>query len=117
LAAHYFGVHIGEHRSRILSEDMVRRADVILIFEPDQEQAVREWFPYGANKVHYLGALRRGGGIHIRDPWGCGENEFLRVYQEIQQTIERAFGASPAVYADAGLNTRSASACFKSSMP
>ena len=93
-AALRFGVDLARHRSRVLTRGQVERADLILIFEPEQEWAIRAYHPGAAKKLHYLGALNRGRGPAIRDPWGGNVDEFESVYREIEEGIDALPGAA-----------------------
>ena len=87
-AALRFGLDLAAHRSRMLTRRQVEWADLILIFEPEQEWAIRACLPGAVKKVHYLGALTENRSPAIRDPWGGDGNEFRSVYREIAQGID-----------------------------
>jgi protein-tyrosine-phosphatase/predicted ATP-grasp superfamily ATP-dependent carboligase len=94
-AARRFGLDLEPHRSRMLTRQQFERADLVLIFEPEQEWAVRAYFPGARKKLHYLGAFGEARSPAIRDPWGGDVEEFLAVYREIGQAID-ALLAAPA---------------------
>jgi protein-tyrosine-phosphatase len=88
-AAKEFGVDLSEHKSHELSAESVRWADVIFIFDEEQDRAVRSVYPEAAGKIHYLGLLSQGRHIQIRDPFGRGADAFARSYREIQSALDR----------------------------
>jgi protein-tyrosine-phosphatase/predicted ATP-grasp superfamily ATP-dependent carboligase len=96
-AAKAFGVRLAEHRSHTLSAGQVRWADVIFIFDQEQDAAVRRAFPDAAGKIHYLGLLAPGWHIQITDPWGRDADAFMRGYRQIQTALHRIAGLRGAI--------------------
>jgi protein-tyrosine-phosphatase/predicted ATP-grasp superfamily ATP-dependent carboligase len=92
-AARRFGLDLEPHRSRMLTRQQLERADLVLIFEPEQEWAVHAYFPGARKKLHYLGAFGEARSPAIRDPWGGNVEEFLAVYREIGKAIDALLAA------------------------
>lgn len=96
-AARRLGVELGPHQSRVMDREMAARADVILIFDREQQSTLEAWYPEALGKVHYLCALDPTGPLEIPDPYGRDAGVFLACYQRLQQLLAwPAFQRSPA---------------------
>ncbi|MGD0201585.1 MAG: ATP-grasp domain-containing protein [Bryobacteraceae bacterium] len=89
-AARRLGVDLGSHRSRVLERALADSADVILIFDREQQSALEAWYPEALDKVHYLGALDPTGPLEIGDPYGCELDGFLASYRRLQHLLALA---------------------------
>lgn len=69
------GLKIDENRAPVrLSVSDVDRADLILVMEHAQRNALRKEFPACTGKVHALGHWQ---GVEIKDPLGGDERQFI----------------------------------------
>ncbi|HEY1607763.1 MAG TPA: low molecular weight phosphotyrosine protein phosphatase [Paraburkholderia sp.] len=76
------GVEVGEHRSRRLTESLVRSADLVLVTERRQVSAVERLEPTARGKVFALGNWENS---DVADPHGLHE----AAYRESLALMER----------------------------
>jgi protein-tyrosine-phosphatase len=86
-AARRLGVDLSAHRSRVLEPALADSADVILIFDREQQSTLEACCPEALDKVHYLGALDPTGPLEIGDPYGCGVDALLASFRRLQQLL------------------------------
>jgi protein-tyrosine-phosphatase/predicted ATP-grasp superfamily ATP-dependent carboligase len=82
------GVELASHRSAVISEEIVQRADVIFVFDDENLEAVRATFPTARPRVHRLGVLLSSGPLSIGDPLGGSVTTFLECYRRIAQCLD-----------------------------
>lgn len=100
-AARHFGVDLSNHRSCIVTGEMIDAADAILAFDDEQTAAIRELFPRARHKAYLLGVLESGGDSMIPDPYGHQEAEFVKVFSRIAGNIHSFPGAATASQVEA----------------
>ena len=81
VAARELGVDISLHRSTIVSEDLVRDAGVILVFDRENWETMTTRFPVARGKIHRLAQ-------DIHDPYGRGLNDFRAAYRGIVASLD-----------------------------
>jgi len=88
-AAAGHGVDISEHRSRLLTADLARSADLILVMEPGQQRLVCERFGRWPRDVIVLGDLDPAPveTRTIRDPVEQGPEVFETSYARIERCV------------------------------
>jgi protein-tyrosine-phosphatase len=81
------GVDLGEHRARLLSRDIVRGADLILVMSGHHLARVAELG--GEEKVHLLGiyAGREDSQGEVSDPYGADLTTYRTTFAELQELI------------------------------
>ena len=86
-AAKNWGVDLAQHRSTILTEDIVRSADVIFVF--DYENYVRFCgdFGFAKSRTHFLLSLLPKYPLYVEDPIGQGLDRFQQTYDQIARAI------------------------------
>lgn len=79
-------LELSEHRSRKLSREMVKAADLVLVMSPAHLDAVRELG--GAGKVHLIDEYASEGksADGVNDPFGGA----LEGYRDAADSLERA---------------------------
>lgn len=92
------GVDLSSHRSRVVSDDDVSWADVVVIMDLRNFTHFRERFPKDTDKVVWLGALD-GGAIEIDDPYGLGDEAAERVLSRIDACLARLTAGDVATHA------------------
>ncbi|HEX6267836.1 MAG TPA: hypothetical protein VFZ81_13195, partial [Burkholderiales bacterium] len=92
-AARKLGIDLSTHSSTSLDPDLVKRAELIFVFDAHNYEALARRFPESIAKVHFLGALAESGPAMIDDPFGKGPEAFERAYQIISDAV-RGAGAS-----------------------
>jgi protein-tyrosine phosphatase len=90
-AAARLGVDLAEHRSIRLTEDHVRDADAIFVFDFDNYRRLLAEYDCG-RKLHFVGALCPEGPLWIDDPYGEDVDGFLRAYERIRTAITAGLG-------------------------
>ena len=86
------GVDLADHRSRLLTPDLARAADLIVVMDPVQQRHVRERFGRAVRDLIVLGDLDpappEGGRVRtIPDPIGQGSAVFETSYARIARCI------------------------------
>jgi protein-tyrosine-phosphatase len=89
-----WNVALGEHRSRTVTTNLARQADVVLVFDYLNYRRIRAEYPFLRDRVHFVGALTEGSPLFIRDPWGKDMACFERTYGHIAAAVERLLAAS-----------------------
>jgi protein-tyrosine-phosphatase/predicted ATP-grasp superfamily ATP-dependent carboligase len=80
-AAERWSLDLGSHRSRVVSEEMLRQADLIFVFDVRNYRQMARQYRFALPRVHFLGALCPEGSLLIGDPWGLDMTEFERAYE------------------------------------
>lgn len=95
-AAERRGIDVSNHRSRLLTPEIVGASDVVVVMNVDQAAAI--WSQYGRDvHVLILGDLdpmpieTRT----VRDPWGCTPDVFDTVFDRIDRCIAELVLAVP----------------------
>jgi protein-tyrosine-phosphatase len=91
-AAQELGVSLEAHRSTTITEEIIRWADVVFIFDRSNEKALAAEFPQYLKKVHYLGALDHCRRLEIQDPYGVDLTTFRDSFALIQVLLDEAAG-------------------------
>lgn len=84
------GVDLGGHRSRPLTPELVRWADLVLAMGPSHLEGI--WRMGGGEKALTLGDFATGAeeGYSIRDPFGGPEEMYEATYGELSRLIGQA---------------------------
>lgn len=78
------GLDISSHRARQLTDDMIRKADIILVMETWQKAAVEARVPSAKGKVFRLGEW---GKTDISDPYQKDLSAFVQSLALIEQGV------------------------------
>ena len=89
-AAHQLGVDLSTHQSRQLHPDLIRRADLVLAMEPEQQRSICVVHRRSAATTMLLGDFdpEPVSTRAIPDPYGRPVEEFIACYRRIDQCIE-----------------------------
>ena len=87
VAAAEWGVDLSEHRSRVLERDLVEAADVLVIFDDENYDAMREAFPDAMGRVVRASDLLPGHPLDVPDPWGQSKQQFEVCYRTISAAL------------------------------
>jgi protein-tyrosine-phosphatase len=84
------GVDLSGHRSRALTREIVRWADLVLAMGPTHLSGVARMG--GREKASLLGSFASGGshGAAVRDPFGGTEETYEVTFQELERLIAAA---------------------------
>lgn len=88
-AALEYGIDLSLHRSHLLDAAAAEWADIILLFDYENEEALRARFPKAVVRSHYLGALNTGHALEIADPFSKDLDAFHATYRQIFELLER----------------------------
>jgi protein-tyrosine-phosphatase len=88
------GIDCGDHRARMLTPEMIERADLIFVMEPFQAEEVMRRSPSAKPKLHLLKPFGRAAGeatgaVSIHDPIGKPLEVYEVCFGEIREAIER----------------------------
>jgi L-threonylcarbamoyladenylate synthase len=89
-AARRFGADISRHRSRRLTNDLIRRADVVYCMTEGHVRETRLLSPGSVSKIRRLDES-----ANIEDPVGMAEEDYVRTARHIRQSLEKALDSSP----------------------
>ena len=84
------GIDIEDHRSRLITEEIVRNAALILTMTRSHAEAIRAEFPAFRNKVYMLSEMV-GAKYDVEDPVGGTLQQHEMTAQDIENLIERGF--------------------------
>jgi len=82
-AARELGVDLSAHRSDIITEEMVRQAQVIFTFDEENRRSLIRQYPFARTKTHRFGLLAPRGLIAIKDPCDGVVDNVRSVYRNI----------------------------------
>ena len=78
------GIDISTHRARMLTEEIARDADLILVMDDTQKMHVAMQFPFTTEKVYKLGEASRQ---DIPDPYRQDSEMFRTVFSMIESGV------------------------------
>lgn len=79
------GVDISHHRSRHLTDDMIKEADIVIVMEASHRDKILGKYPESSNKVFLLSRFGNEKGIErdIADPYGAPVFYYRTAFREI----------------------------------
>ena len=83
------GVDISGYRARVVNNDILSWADIVLVMESGQRGFISMAFPHQSGKVFLLGNFKRseGEGV-IADPYGSSLEAYRTCFEEIREAID-----------------------------
>jgi protein-tyrosine phosphatase len=97
------GIDIRTHQSRMVTEEMLERADLVLCMESGHVEALRAEFPRQADKIFLLTEMV-GLRYSISDPYGQPREEYERMAEAVESLLNQGL---PQIMARAAENARS----------
>ena len=88
-------VDLGDHRSQVINDDLIRAAQAIFVFDEQNYRRVRMDYPYVRPRLYFIGALNRLGPLLIRDPYGLGPSAFDQSYRAIAAALRASSCSHP----------------------
>jgi protein-tyrosine-phosphatase/predicted ATP-grasp superfamily ATP-dependent carboligase len=89
-AAAAWQIDLTEHRSRLVSNEMVRHSDAIFVFDESNRDGLLGRFPEVHARLHLVGALDAGGPLVVADPWGRGPDAYGASFGRIVEALRAA---------------------------
>lgn len=89
------GMDLSGHRTRVLTEEDVRAADLIFVMERRHEEYILSKYPYAAKKVYLLKDFKKPGDYDtsenpdIADPIAKDGDFYKATFSIIKESIER----------------------------
>lgn len=88
------GVDVADYRTKNVTHDMIKKADLILTMEPAHKDEIIRLVPAAASKTYLLKEYESSSkinpkGFSIRDPIGKPVEEYKLTKNEIKDEIER----------------------------
>ena len=85
------GFEEADHRSTLLTEDAVTRADLIVVMEGKQKKLITEAYPHAEAKIRLLKSFTKGymeADSDIRDPYRMSAYHYRLCFSEIYLAVE-----------------------------
>ena len=82
------GMDIADHRSRMVTNEILDQADLILCMESGHVEALKAEFPEAAHRIHLLSAMA-GEKTSISDPYRGPLEEYKRMATIVTDLIDR----------------------------
>ena len=82
------GHNLEDHRSRMVSEEDLAAADLVLVMEMGHAEALRAEFPQYANKVYLLSEMA-GPRYSVTDPYGGPLEAYQEMVTELTTLIDK----------------------------
>lgn len=86
-----FDLDLSFHRSRVITAEMLSRADLILVMEAGHKEALTHEFPGTADRVYLLTEVVEGLDVNIPDPYGEAQADPEDVVNEIVGLIDNGY--------------------------
>lgn len=83
------GLDIANHRSHLITPELMKTADLVIVMEPGHKEALQAEFPQEARKIYLLSEAAAGQTYNIPDPVGLAEVQ--AVPREISELIHDGF--------------------------
>ncbi|WP_420997520.1 low molecular weight phosphotyrosine protein phosphatase [Cupriavidus sp. 30B13] len=79
------GLDLSAHRARVLDGNMVNSADLVLVMDTEQREALERQFPQARGKIYRLCEFMHA---DVPDPHGCSQNMFRIVLGLVRQGVD-----------------------------
>jgi protein-tyrosine phosphatase len=80
-----YGIDVSDHRSKVVTEEQVEQADIVLLMDWYNYYRIRQKFEGYEQKRFLLGAINASNNPQISNPHGRGENGFSKRFQKCKQ--------------------------------
>jgi protein-tyrosine-phosphatase/peptidoglycan/xylan/chitin deacetylase (PgdA/CDA1 family)/carbamoylphosphate synthase large subunit len=87
LAAEW-GLNVMDHRSRRVTAQDLKQADLILVMDTDTFKKVRTEFPWAVNRTTLLGFFGTKPDPNVRDPYNLSLTESRSVLRHVESSVE-----------------------------
>lgn len=93
-AAREWSLDLSDHRSRRVTDSMLRDADLVLVFDGHNMAELRRRYPGARGKLRFIGALGIEGDLEVPDPYGGDEAAFRGCYARLARLLRDALGGA-----------------------
>lgn len=85
------GIDLGSHRSQMVSRELLRSADLVIVMDANQARALRRGFGVDAGRIIIAGDLDplRSGTRAILDPWNRPIEDFESSFARLDRCADR----------------------------
>jgi protein-tyrosine-phosphatase len=86
------GIKLNHHRSRYLTPEMMREADLVLTMTESHVRVLSEVYPEETSKIHLLRLYGRNGvpvETEVADPIGMGVEQYEACFHVLEDELER----------------------------
>ena len=90
-SASRLGLDLSGHTSRVIRSQLMSAADLVIVMEQGQKEALQSEFPRSAHKVHLLSEAATGAAYDIPDPVTSAMYAGADVPGEIDELIHSGF--------------------------
>ncbi len=90
-AAQSFQINLEEHRSQIVTKELLEQASIIFLFDQENQEKISRQFPDLQKKLFYLGSCSPKLSLYIKDPVGGTVEDFTRTYENIRFSIDMLY--------------------------
>ena len=88
-SAKQYGIELASHRSKVINNELVESADLIVVFDVENYLTVRREHPKSKKKVFLLGlSTAHSNQVVINDPFGGATSDFDDTYQAITHSLD-----------------------------
>ena len=87
-AAKKYGVDLSDHRSQVITDEIIQESDIIFIFDEKNLQEFTRRYPQIIDKVWYLSEVTQKVPSTIPDPYGKDLAAYEDVYGDIAENIK-----------------------------
>lgn len=106
-AAMFYEINLSQFRSQPITPHLLNHSDLILVMEPGHAEIIRQMNPTAAPRTFLLREFARSsdlppGNLEVMDPISGDQRVYLKVYQELNDEIERILPAIKRVIESAG---------------
>lgn len=87
-AMSFFGIDISQHRTRMLEDNLVQDADLIITMTRSQSRQLKEQYPTKHTDIFILTEFAGSGLSDVEDPYGAGIKVYIRTAEQIQELVK-----------------------------
>ncbi len=87
-AAKRLNVDLATHRSNVINEEIIKKADVIFTFDEENYRTVRSKFPSAKSKTFRISSLNTNAPFEIRDPYNQDDTFYDESYKQIKKVLD-----------------------------
>lgn len=87
-AAKEYDINLENHKSSLVNMDLVKKSQIIFVFDEENRQLLLSQYPYVKNKIYLLGLLNKNKHTIISDPYGNDYYHYKKTYQLIAKALD-----------------------------